>query len=75
MSQPALAQAITPEGAAELKSIFEKMLEQKQAEVSEQSERPRSLDLEGEVVVEPLDTYYAITLPSISLKYDNGKRT
>ena len=51
------------------------MLEQKQAEVSEQSERPRSLDLEGEVVVEPLDTYYAITLPSISLKYDNGKRT
>lgn len=74
-AQPLSAQEITAEGAAELKTIFEQMLDQKQAEVSENTTRPRELKLEGEVVVEPLDTYYAITLPSVSLQYDNGTRT
>lgn len=75
MSAPAYAQSINAEGAAKLKSIFETMLEQKKKEIGTADERPQELKLEGEVVVEELDTYYAITLPSMSLAYDNGSRT
>lgn len=75
VSVPTYAQTINAEGAAKLKTIFESMLEQKKKEVSAEAERPRELILEGDVVVEELDTYYAITLPSMSLSYDNGRKT
>ena len=63
---------ITEAEAQRLQAIFQKSLEDKQAEIAAQTHRPRELVLKGDVTVEAAKTYYAITLPELSLLYPAG---
>jgi hypothetical protein len=69
---PARAQDVTEEEARRLQGVFQKTLEDQQAQIAAQTQRPRKLVLKGDVTVEPAQSYYAITLPELSLEYPGG---
>ena len=71
---PAFAQDINAQQAAHLKKVFQTILENRQAEIAQKTDRPRKLTLEGDVIVEPVETYYAITMPRMGLAYEDGTR-
>lgn len=54
----------------QLKSIFEQIIENQKAEAELDEEIGLSFD--GDVVVEPIDDYYAITMPHIKVNYEDG---
>lgn len=60
--------AVDAKGAAHLKTMFEKILEQ------DKTSKNNALKLDGEVMVEPVDNYYAVTLPHLSMLSDDGGR-
>lgn len=70
-SQATSAAEITPEGAVQLKALFSERLED-QVQAFAQSESESRLITEGEVTVEPEDGYYAVTLPKLSIAYEDG---
>lgn len=59
------AQNINDEGAQKLKSLFEGML-------NGPIVGDISLQKDGDITIEPLDDYYAITLPHLKITYPNG---
>ncbi len=63
---------INDKGAQHLKTIFEELIAY-QKSVSELAEDGRIV-YQGEVIVEPSDEYYAITLPHTSIVYPKGSR-
>ncbi len=71
---PAQAQNVTETEAQRLQTTFQNILNARKAEISSETERPRELILNGDVTVEPTDTYYAITLPQITISYPDGDR-
>jgi len=64
--------AIDEQGAAHLKTIFEKMLVEQKDNISAQG---GTLDLDGELQVEPASTYYAVTLPHMTVVNGDGSYT
>jgi hypothetical protein len=62
--------AIDAKGAAHLKTLFEEML----AQPKDAKKKGDSLKLDGEVMVEPVDNYYAVTLPHLSMISKDGSR-
>ena len=63
---------ITPEGAAHLKGFITRYLDYQKTFVA--AKTGGSLQLDGEVLVEPLEDYYAVTLPHAAILYQNGIR-
>lgn len=74
-STATFAQNVNEAGAAELKALFQDALDKQQQQIGQDTDRPHKLEVEGDVVVEQLDSYYAITLPDLKLVYENGNRT
>ncbi len=71
MTAPAQAAEVNAEGAAKLKTIFQNfMLYQKS--VTEQDKA--RLEYDGNVMVEPADKYYAVTLPHVRMLYPDGAK-
>ncbi len=72
ISLPAFAGTIGPEGQKRLEAVFGKLLDQykKTAETN-----GAKLMTEGSILVEPSETYYAITLPHITVKQPDGSYT
>ena len=66
----AQAAAINAEGGARLKGIISDYLDFQKSFIALKGQA--KLQLDGEVTVEPLDDYYAVTLPHASLLYNNG---
>jgi len=64
------ASGITDEGAAKLKEMFKAPLIAQQEAIKEKGNAEMILD--GEVMVEPNETYYAVTLPPISIVSKDG---
>ncbi len=73
-ASPTQAQEITEAGAQRLQSVFQNILANKQTEIAAQKKRPHELILDGNVTVEAVETYYAITLPQMTLSYPDGDR-
>lgn len=71
-SAQAFAQEINETEAQRLQGLFQTMLEERQAHIASDKDRPRTLEFEGEVTVEPAEEHYAITLPSMNMKYKDG---
>ena len=65
------AQNITESEAQRLQILFQNILEAQQQDVAKDG-REQELTLQGEVSVEPADTYYAITLPQMKITYPDG---
>lgn len=59
------------ENGARLKTLFEEMVATQQDVLLSDSAR---ISFEGNVSVEPVDDYYAVTLPFLSIDYNNGDR-
>lgn len=72
LPEAAHAAKIDAEGAAHLKKVFEDIITY-QKSASELTKENRVL-FQGDVVVEPADKYYAVTLPHISFLYPDGGR-
>ncbi|GJL85208.1 MAG: hypothetical protein DHS20C02_09830 [Micavibrio sp.] len=68
----ASAADINDEGAQRLKIIFEELISY-QKSISELAEDGK-LIYQGDVIVEPSDEYYAVTLPHVSILYPKGQR-
>lgn len=69
LTSPAFAAEVNEEGAAELKAMFSRMLDfQKSAAAINRN----MLRFEGDVQVEPADTYYAVTMPHITIQEPGG---
>lgn len=62
----------TPEGADKLKAILTRYLDYQKTFAS--TEGQGLLKLDGEIIVEPQDTYYAVTLPHAKIDYIDGGR-
>lgn len=60
---------INADGAARLKGIFTRLLDEQKAATKLQQ---RSLQTQGDVVVEPAGSYYAVTLPHLSFANKDG---
>lgn len=72
-AQPAFAKGARPDGQKKLEAIFGELLDQyrKAAEA-----RGAKLITEGDILVEPSgDSYYAVTLPHMSMKQPDGAYT
>lgn len=72
MGQPAYAAATNEAGAARLKNMVVKYLDQQKNATRAQN---RELRTQGEVLVEPAGSYYAITMPHLSLIESDGSYT
>lgn len=70
-SVQARAATVDAAGAAHLKTMFEGMLQKRNAENSGEHAQVK---LDGAVMVEPADSYYAVTLPRISAVSTDGDR-
>ena len=68
---PAKAQNITAEEAQRLQNLFQDILKTQQTQLT-QKPGERDLTLEGNVTVEPAETYYAITFPQMKITYPDG---
>lgn len=64
--------AIDEQGAAKLRSMFTEMLEASKADLDDGK---GGLKLDGEVMVEPSEGYYAVTLPHMTSVTPDGSRT
>lgn len=63
---------INDDGAADLKTLFETLIEDR---AERAQEKELTLKYEGDINVEPADTHYAVTLPNTSVIHKNGQRT
>ena len=70
ISSPVFAAEITPEGAAQLKTLIQTQIDLRK---NVQSAAGGQYITEGELKVEPTDSYYAVTLPHIKMKDAAGK--
>lgn len=70
LASPAFAAEITAEGAARLKADIQAALEMRK---NIQASAGSQYILEGELKVEPTDSYYAVTLPHLKIKDVSGK--
>ena len=61
--------ATNKDSAQHLKTIFENLLQEEKASVDDETTK---LKLDGAVMVEPADGYYAVTLPHISVLFTDG---
>lgn len=66
----AQAEPVDQDGAVRLKAMFEELVEYQKTITG--IENGRTLQADGEVAVEPLDKYYAITLPHLKMSYPDG---
>ncbi|MEM7651099.1 MAG: hypothetical protein AAF204_03330 [Pseudomonadota bacterium] len=71
---PALAQSTSQAEAQRLQTLFQTMLEARQAEMEKNENDRRTLTLEGSVEVEPTESFYAITLPQMKITYPDARR-
>ncbi|MAF98163.1 MAG: hypothetical protein CMH26_05970 [Micavibrio sp.] len=60
---------INEQGAAHLKALFQKQIDKTIQAHANQAES--SIEYEGEVLVEEAESYYAVTLPALTLHFDN----
>ena len=65
----AQAEEKTNENTAKLQTIFENYIK---TQSREHSSTERQIIFDGDVIVEPSGTYYAITLPYMKIKYEDG---
>lgn len=63
--------AIDKKGARELKSLFESILRDQSTRLSLRGEK---METDGEIMVEPAGTYYAVTLPHLSVIQRDGNK-
>ncbi len=70
VTSPAYAAEITPEGAAQLKSLIQSQIDLRK---NVQSAAGGQYLTEGELKVEPAGNYYAVTLPHIKMRDASGK--
>lgn len=68
----AKAQPASQEQADKLRQTFQSLLHTKQDQMTRQTQNAYNLKLEGTVSVEPVDDYYAITLPPVTIAYPDG---
>lgn len=68
---PAAHAAIDEKGAAQLKELFTDYIKQQQQAADA---RASSLAAEGDVLVEPNGSYYAVTLPHLRVIYNDGSQ-
>jgi len=66
---PVHAAETTPEGAKHLKSVFQTII----ANTNTITQDPKPV-FEGEIRVEPVDGYYAVTLPFYKVEWNDGRR-
>lgn len=71
-TQTARAQETSDEQAQRLQAVFQQLLTERQEKIAADTKHPRTLELEGDVTVETAETHYAITLPRMSIKYQDG---
>lgn len=72
LASPALAQKIGPEGQKRLETIFTELLNQYRTASEANGAK---LITEGDILVEPSDSYYAVTLPHMTIKQADGAYT
>lgn len=72
LSHPVLAATVDAAGAAHLKTVFVNYLDDQKAATKSQK---RELKSQGDVLVEPAGTYYAITMPHLTLFNEDGSYT
>jgi len=70
-ASPVVAAQIDEAGAARLKAVFENVIKQQTQYAPSEGPRPK---FEGAVIVEPTDSYYAVTLPYYWMHMDDGMR-
>ncbi len=68
--QPIHAEPLNPEGAEKLKAIFSDMLAYQEDAMAVND---LTLKADGEIKIEPAETYYAVTLPHLSVQADDGE--
>jgi len=69
---PAHAQDVTEAEAQRLQTVFQNILTTRKDAIATETQNQSELVLKGDVTVEAVDTYYAITFPQITINYPDG---
>lgn len=59
---------------ARIKDIFQKIIDEQKQSIAKNPGDLRKLQFDGEISVEPVQDYYAVTMPRMTILYPNGEK-